>query len=272
LRRDGVMLVVKAGGRVLEKNLDGILRSLARRAMGGEMIIFIHGGGDLVSRFERRLGIEPRFVVSPQGVRSRYTDEQELEVYVMVMAGKLNKEIVARLQSLGVKAIGVSGADGGLLRAERKKKIVVVDENGRRRVIPGGYTGSIKCVNTELLEGLMRLGYLVVVSPIAIGMEGELLNVDADQAAASIASALRAEKLLILSDVDGVIVDGRVVDVIRAGEAEALQQRIGVGMNRKLMMCARAVSDGVREAIISSGLIEDPLIALEEEVGTRILP
>ena len=190
----------------------------------------------------------------------------------MVMAGKLNKEIVAKLQSLGAKAIGLSGADGSLLKAERKRRIVIIDERGRKRAIPGGYTGSIKAVNTELLERLLELGYLVVVSPIALGSEHELLNVDADQAAASIAKAAGAEKLLILSDVEGVLVDGRVVNVIRASEVDALQPKIGVGMNRKLMMCVKAISEGVRVAIISSGLIDDPLSALEKEIGTRILP
>ncbi|MCX8187200.1 MAG: [LysW]-aminoadipate/[LysW]-glutamate kinase, partial [Nitrososphaeria archaeon] len=234
------VLVVKAGGRALEQNLDGILRSLAERAAKGVEIVFVHGGGDVVSRYERLMGMEPKFVMSPQGIRSRYTDEKELEVYVMVMAGKLNKEIVSRLQSMGVKAVGLTGADGGILRAERKDKIVVVDDRRRKRVMPGGYTGSIKEVNTRLLEDLLAQGYTVVISPIALGSKCELLNVDADQAAASIARALKAEKLLILTDVEGVILDGRAVESIKAGEAEGLQPRLGAGMNRKVMMCAKA--------------------------------
>ena len=266
------MIVVKAGGRVLERNLDGVLKSLAKRSSEGMKIVFVHGGGDVVTRFEEKMGIEPKFVISPQGIKSRYTDERELEVYVMVMAGKLNKEIVAKLQSLGVEAIGLSGADGGLLRAERKKRIVIIDERGRKRAIQGGFTGSIKNVNTKLLEKLLNLGYLVVVSPIALGSEHELLNVDADQVAASIARAMKAEKLLILTDVEGVIIDGRIVSRISVGEVEELQPKIGVGMNRKVMMCARAVTEGVGAAIISSGLIDDPLLALEKECGTKIIP
>ena len=183
------MIVVKAGGRALEANLDKILESLAKHYKLGEKLIFVHGGGDTVSRYERLMGLEPRFITSPSGIRSRYTDEKELEVYVMVMAGKLNKEIVARLQALGVKAIGLSGADGGLLKAIRKKKLIIVDERGRKRVIKGGYTGSIKEVDVELLEKILDSGYLAVISPIAIGSEHELLNVDADQAASAIAMA-----------------------------------------------------------------------------------
>jgi len=266
------LFVVKVGGRALEANLDGILRSLAERAARGFELVFVHGGGDIVSRYEKAMGIEPRFVVSPQGIRSRYTDERELEVYVMVMAGKLNKVIVSRLQALGAKALGLTGADGGLMRAERKRRIVIVDERGRRRAIPGGYTGSIKEVNAELLRNLLGQGYLVVVSPIALSYDHELLNVDADQAAANIAKALRAEKLLILTDVEGVILDGEVVEEIKAEEADALRPKIGMGMNRKVMMCAKAVQEGVGSAIIASGLVKDPLSALEKRSGTAITP
>ena len=248
------------------------MRSLAERAARGMKIVFVHGGGDVVSRYERAMGIEPKFVMSPQGIRSRYTDERELEVYVMVMAGKLNKEIISKLQSLGAKAIGLSGADGGLMRAERKKRIVVVDERGRKRAISGGYTGKIREVNADLLKKLLEQGYLVVISPIALSYEHELLNVDADQAAANIAKAMKAEKLLILTDVEGVILDGKVIERIRVDEAESLRAKIGVGMNRKVMMCARAVREGVGAAVISSGLVEDPLSALEKSSGTTITP
>ncbi len=266
------MIVVKTGGRALEQNFDNIIRSLAEGFSKGLKLIFVHGGGDVVSRYERAMGIEPKFVISPQGIRSRYTDERELEVYVMVMAGKLNKEIVTRLQLHGAKAIGISGADGGLLKAERKKRIVIVDERGRRRAIPGGYTGRIREVNTELIEKLLEEGYLVVVSPIALGLEHELLNVDADQAAAKIAEALKAEKLLILTDVEGVRIDDEVLRELKADEIENLKLKIGVGMNRKVLMCSEAVKQGVGEAIIASGLGENPLAALQENRGTRIKP
>ncbi len=263
------MIVVKAGGRALESNMDGILRSISRRV--GEEVIFVHGGGDIVTRFEEALGIEPRFVVSPQGIRSRLTTKEEMEVFNMVMSGRLNKEIVAHLHRLGAKAVGLSGVDGGLMRAQRKKRIVIVDERGRRRVIEGGYTGSIKEVNTDLLKTLTRMGYIVVVAPVALGYEGELLNVDADQAASAIAGALMADQLIILTDVEGVIIDGALVKEIRVGEVEGLRGKIGVGMNRKLLMCARSVESGVSKAIIASGLVDDPLENVEKGAGTTII-
>lgn len=264
------MIVVKAGGRALAQNLDNIAKSIAKRALEGMGMIFVHGGGDLVSEYERRMGIESKFVISPQGIKSRYTDEAELEVFVMVMAGKLNKEIVSRLQRYGVSAVGISGADGGFLRAEKKKKIVIVDERGRARAIPGGYTGKIIEVSAGVAENLLNGFQVLVVAPIALGTEYELLNVDADQAAARISMGIRAEKLLMLTDVEGVVVNGNVLSLISANEAEKLQPKIGAGMNRKVMMCCEAVKSGVREAIISTGLTEDPLEALEREIGTRI--
>lgn len=112
----------------------------------------------------------------------------------------------------------------------------------------------------------------MVVSPIALGYGHELLNVDADQAAASIARAIKADRLLILTDVDGVILDGKVVENIRLGDVENIQSRLGVGMNRKVIMCARAVEGGVGAAIIASGLVDDPLSAIEKRSGTWITP
>ncbi|MEM2909673.1 MAG: [LysW]-aminoadipate/[LysW]-glutamate kinase [Nitrososphaerota archaeon] len=262
------MIVVKAGGRTLTQNRDKILNSIALRANRG--IIFVHGGGDIVSEYSKRMGIEPKFVTSPQGIRSRYTDEEEMEVYNMVMSGKLNKEIVSYLEKQGVKAVGISGVDACVLRAERKKKIVVLDERGRKRIIDGGYTGTIVSVNAELPQTLIEQGYVVVLSPVAIGTEGELLNVDGDQAAAAVARALRVEILVILTDVDGLILDGQLIREITPREARELLPRIGSGMNRKVMLAAETVEAGVERCIICSGLTEEPLLAVEHEYGTVI--
>lgn len=264
------LAVVKAGGRALEQNIDNILKSIANRTSNGLKMIFVHGGGDIVTKYEKLMGVEPKFVISPQGIRSRYTGEEELEVYVMVMAGKMNKEIVARLNSLEVKAVGLTGADGGFMRAERKRKIVILDEYNRRRIIPGGYTGMIKEVEVGILKMLIDHGYTPIIAPIALGEEGELLNVDADQAAARIAESIPAEKLLILTDVEGVLIDGKITEEIKVDNINSIRSKIGFGMNRKVLMCARVVRSGVRETIISSGLLEDPLKALEKDIGTRI--
>lgn len=264
-----MVIVIKAGGRALSKNLDGIVRDIAEVTQR-ENIVFAHGGGDEVTEMCKKLGIEPKFVVSPEGIRSRYTDERELEVYVMVMAGKINKSIVSKLIALNIRSIGITGADGPTLIAERKKKIVVVDERGRKRVIDGGYTGRIVKVDTGLLNKLLDDKYVIVVAPIAVDNEGTLLNVDGDQAAYAIASALKASVLVILTDVEGVIINGSLVKKIAISEVDNILKDVGFGMNRKIMLAKKAVEEGVGKVVISSGLIENPVTKALQGVGTVI--
>lgn len=264
-----MVIVVKAGGRALSRNLSGIVKDLANLVQQKD-IVFVHGGGDEVTEMCKRLGIEPKFVVSPEGIRSRYTDENELEVFVMVMAGKLNKAIVSKLIALNIRAIGISGADGPTLIAERKKRIIVVDERGRKRVIDGGYTGKIIRVETNLLQKLISERYVVIVAPIAIDGDGTLLNVDGDQAAYAIATALKASDLIILSDVEGVIIDGNIVKKIKASEIDEMLKNIGFGMNRKVMLAKDVLEEGVGRVIIASGLSENPITNALMGIGTVI--
>ncbi len=264
-----MVLVVKVGGRALTSNLKEIVRDLASVALE-ERVVLVHGGGDIVTEYSRRLGIEPKIMVSASGVRFRYTDEDELEVFVMVMAGKLNKEIVSTLIGFGAQAVGVSGVDGSLLLAERKRRVIIVDERGRKRVIPGGYTGRVVSVNKHLLRILLGAGYAVVVAPVAVDQHGTMLNVDADQAAAAIAGALSADALIMLSDVDGVIVDGEVLRRIRSEEIPSLARSVGKGMNRKLMMAEQALKAGVKRVVIASGIVRSPITKALNGGGTVI--
>ncbi len=252
------MYVVKVGGKVLDRNLAKVVESVGKEASKVPLVL-AHGGGNVVTEYCKRLGVEPKFITSPEGIRSRYTDKDELEVYVMVMAGKLNKEIVSRLVSYGVKAVGITGADGPTLIAERKKRVVIIDERGRKRVIDGGYTGRLVTVNSNLLRTFLDNGYTPVIAPIAIDGEGNLLNVDADQVAFKVSSTLKADKLIILTDVPGVLINGEVVRRIRTGEIDEVVSKVGAGMNRKLIEAANAVRSGVGEVIIASGVTEDPL-------------
>lgn len=264
-----MLLVVKAGGNVLDRNLEKLLDSISEHSKEHK-IVFVHGGGNIVSKYSKKLGVEPKFVISPSGVRSRYTDEKELEVYVMVMAGKINKEIVSKLQLRGANVVGLSGADGKLLYAKRKEKIIVIDERGRKRIIPGGYTGKIIDVNVNLIKTLLNSGFIVVIAPIAYGTKGELLNVDGDQAAYAIATHLKSDMLILLSDVEGVYYEGKLIEHLSVNEAKEFFKKVGLGMNRKMLMAAQAVEAGVGEAIISSGLVEDPIKTAVERKGTVI--
>ncbi len=263
------MYVIKVGGKVLDRNLPKVVESISRE-LSKTPIVLAHGGGNVVTEYCRRLGVEPKFVTSPEGIRSRYTDRGELEVYVMVMAGKLNKEIVAGLVARGVKAVGITGADGPTLIAERKKRIVVIDERGRKRVIDGGYTGRVVSVNSDLLKTFLSNGYTVVVAPIAIDDEGNMLNVDADQVAFKISSTLRVDKLIILTDVPGVFVDGEVVKHIKADEVGDILSKVGAGMNRKLIEALNAIRSGVGEVVITSGIVEDPVGEVLRGNGTVV--
>ncbi|MFN3805004.1 MAG: [LysW]-aminoadipate/[LysW]-glutamate kinase [Pyrobaculum sp.] len=256
------MMVVKIGGSVFCKDPTKALSNLASHIDS----VVIHGGGCYVNELLRRVGLEPRFLTHPGGVVSRYTDYETLKIFVMAMSW-VNKYIVAFLNAAGVEAVGLTGADGGVVKARRKERVLVVDERGRQRVVDGGYVGRI----TEVDVNKLAPPPLKVLAPIALSERGELLNVDGDQLAFEVAARSRAERLVILSDVDGVLVGGRVVPRLTAGEAEALAKSDGVwgGMRRKLLMAAEAARGGV-EVVISSGLVERPIDAALAGAGTHI--
>jgi len=267
------MIVLKIGGDIFEKGMTEELSKDIQRILEREKIVLVHGGGDEVTRIAERLGKKQVFIKSPSGIRSRYTDEETVQIYTMVMTGKINKAIVLWLLSQGISAVGLSGLDAAILKAERKKQLVIIDENNRKRIIEGGYTGKIYQVNTELLEVLIANGYVPVIAPAAVGTDYELLNVDSDRAAAQIAGSLNAEKVIFLTDVKGILLDGKYVEKLPLGEAEQLLPKMGPGMDKKVLASIEAVKAGVKEAIISSGLMEEPIVkAVNHEVGTVITP
>ena len=267
-----MLVVVKAGGRTLMNNMNNIVKSIVNRK--DLDVVFVHGGGDLVDEWERKMGMEPQFKVSASGIKFRYTDEKELEVFVAVLGGLLNKRIVTEFYKLGRNAFGMTGADGPSVIAERKKRVIVKERRGERevkRALPGGYTGKIVEVRPEPFKALLSTGEVPVVAPIALGRDGELLNVNGDQMAAEIAKALKADALLLLTDVPGVLVDGKVVKEIKAEEAESFaKEKIGPGMNIKVIMAGRVAMEGTK-VVIADGTTEDPLKVLETREGTWIV-
>lgn len=233
--------------------------------------ILVHGGGNTVTSIAEKLGVHQKFVTSPEGFRSRYTDAETIQVFTMVMAGKINKEIVQRLQGRKISGIGLSGIDGGLIRGERKQKLVVKDERGRRRMIEGGYTGKITQVDGSLLQTLLKEGYVPVIAPIALGSENELLNLDGDRTAAYVAGAVRADILLLLTDVEGVSLASTVVPRLSAAEAKRRIPDLGPGMITKVYAALEALSMGVSKVMISSGYRENPFTsAIEGQAGTVV--
>jgi len=266
-----LVVVVKFGGDLVANKevLDRLAQDIAEVSEKDKVVV-VHGGGDVVTMIAEKLGKPQVFITSPDGFRSRYTDKETAEIYMMVMAGKINKEVVISLLKAGVKALGVSGVDGGLLRAERKKRLVIIDERGRKRAIEGGYTGRIMGVNVEMLKGLLEMGFVPVVAPVALGDENEVLNVDGDRAAAHIAGALKAETLVLLTDVDGVMIDGKLVDKMSLSKARSALKRVGAGMITKLYATIEALEEGVEKVIIASGLKERPVTSSLMGRGTVI--
>ncbi|MGE3911874.1 MAG: acetylglutamate kinase, partial [Chloroflexota bacterium] len=219
--------------------------------------VIVHGGGPMISEWQGRMGLEPKFVDG-----RRFTDEITLDLARMVLIGKANSDLVAHLVSLGGKAVGLSGIDGGLIKARLRDPAL-------------GLVGEVTHVDLGPVKALMDAGYLVVVAPSATDENGQPLNVNADSIAGDIARALHAEKLVMFTDVDGVRgADGQVLsaltvyqvsDLIRSGE-------ISGGMIPKVEACVRAL-DTVPRAHILDGRVEHALLGelfTDAGVGTMI--
>jgi acetylglutamate/LysW-gamma-L-alpha-aminoadipate kinase len=264
-------IVIKIGGDLIKNGLSQDLVNEIHSLSKENEIVIVHGGGDIVTEIATKLGHPPKFVTSPKGFRSRYTDKETIEIFSMVMAGKINKEIISTLQEKGVNALGLSGLDGGLVRAQRKNQIIIVNERGRKMLLEGDYSGTISQVNESLFNLLLERGYVPVVSALAMGEKAEPLNVDGDRMGANIAAAIQAGKLILLTDVQGVLVDDKPLSILSVHETENLLDKIGPGMVTKLYASMEAVEKGVDEVCIASGLVENAITrALNNENGTVV--
>jgi [amino group carrier protein]-L-2-aminoadipate/L-glutamate 6-kinase len=254
------MIVIKIGGSIVE-NLDPSAIYDIGNIVKKDKLVIVHGGGKEVTNTAIKLGKEQKFIVSPSGVKSRYTDRETILIYTMVMSGKINKSIVGMLLRQGIKAVGITGIDGGILRAVRKKKLLIINDYGRKMMIEGGYTGKINAFDPSLVDILINSGYVPVISPIALSEEFDFLNVDGDRAAAYIAGGVKADKVIFVTDVSGLILDDKVVTNMTLEEAKAALPRIGFGMEKKILACTEAIEMGVKEAIIASGQVHNPISA-----------
>ena len=266
------MIVVKVGGGK-GIDLDAFCRDLASTIKGGADIVLVHGGSHETNVLSERLGKPPRFVTSISGVESRYTDRETLEIFTMVYIGKVNKYIVEQLQRHGVNAVGLSGIDGRLLEGSRKPFIKVV-EDGKRKVLRDDYTGKVEKVNVSLVRLLQDNGYTLVVAPPAISYESEAINVDGDRAAAVLAAALGAEKLVILSNVPGLLRnpedESTLITEIRREQIERYADFAKGRMKKKVMGAAEALQEGVREVIFADARVEGCVVRALEGKGTVI--
>ncbi len=254
------MITIKIGGSVVDGLHPSIIADL-KKVSEQEKVILVHGGGKEVTKISEALGKEQKFIVSPGGIKSRFTDKETVEIFTMVMSGKINKMIVGMLQKNGINAVGLSGVDGKIIQAERKKKLIVINEKGRKMAIDGGYTGKIKDVNSSLIKSILDQGYVPVISPVAISEEFDFLNVDGDRAAAYVAGKMRSDKILFLTNVDGLLMDDKLVKKLSLVEAKEILPKIGFGMEKKILAATESLEMGVKQALIASGQRENPISA-----------
>ena len=252
------MITIKIGGSVID-NLHPTTISDIKKVVEREGVIIVHGGGKEVTKVSEQLGKEPKFIVSPSGIKSRYTDQETVEIFTMVMSGKINNTIVRLLQKNGINAIGLSGVDAKVLQAERKKKLLIINEKGRKQAIDGGYTGKITEVNAKFVKSLLEQGYTPVISPIAISEEYDFLNVDGDRAAAYVAGKVQTDKVLFITNVDGLLMDDKLVTDLSLAEAKEIRPKVGFGMEKKILAATEAIDMGVKEALIANGQKENPI-------------
>lgn len=278
-RFKGKDFVLKVSGKVTEdhSNLSSLAEEVALLHQVGIRVTAVHGGGAQATRLAERLGMETRLING-----RRVTDEETLEVVKMVFAGKISVEILSALRAHGVNAVGVSGIDGNVVLARRRsKKRLLNRETGKRELVDFGNVGDVVDVDLRLLRTLLDAGYVPVVSPLAADEEGHVYNVNADAIAAAIAVELSAEKLILLSDVPGVLARAKdpdsVVSELTAAQARRLARSPEVtgGMVAKLEEVARVAESGVRAVHIVNGNQRNALLSEifgDRGSGTMIVP
>jgi len=276
-RFHGKKILIKYGGHAMieEEAMDSTARDTVLLKYVGMEPIVVHGGGPEISRAMNKMGKEPKFI---EGLR--VTDEETMEIVKMVLVGKINTSIVSKICFHGGKGIGLSGKDSQLLLAKKKAPHIIKDEKtGEELEIDLGLVGEIESVNPEILEMLTSNGYIPIISPIGIDKNAETLNLNADTVAGEVAANVGAEKLILLTDVPGILEDPKdpntLIEKISIDELDDLikEDIIRGGMLPKALTCIQAIRDGVSSAHIIDGRIEHSLlleIFTKKGIGTMI--
>lgn len=270
----GKTLVIKYGGAAQTKDelKELFSQDIAMLNFIGIRTVIVHGGGPKISATMEKMGKKPEFVHG-----QRVTDQETMDIVEMVLGGLVNKEIVALINKHGGKAVGLSGKDGGLIRAQKKTIRKVTPETGVSEIVDLGLVGEVTSIDPSILDVLERSGFIPVISPIGVGPEGETLNINADYVASAVASALRAEKLILLTDVAGLLnKKGTVISTLKKGQIARLVKdgTISGGMLPKVQACMNALEQGVGKTHIVDGRIPHCLlleIFTKEGIGTEIL-
>ena len=268
------MLVIKLGGSA---GIDpaATLDDLAG-LWPGERIVFVHGANAALDAFQRQVGHEPRLVTSSTGQVSRFTDPETMDDFLAIYAGRVNKRLVEGLQMRGVNAVGLTALDGGIARGPRKDTIRIV-EDGKPKVLRGDYAGSIRQIDTRLIDLLLDNGYLPVLTPPAVSLNGEAINVDGDKLSLRLAEALNATALIILSNTAGLLADlddpTSLVRVINTGDpasVDASMTAAGGRMKKKVQAGIDAVAAGIGRVVFADARIDQPVSRALAGEGTVV--
>ena len=269
-------ILIKYGGHAMidEDAMSSTVRDTVLLKYVGMEPLIVHGGGPEISRSMDKLGKEPKFI---KGLR--VTDEETMEIIEMVLVGKISTAIVSQISYHDGKGISLSGKDSRLIFAHKKPVSKVTSESGGEEEIDLGLVGEIDCINTDLLEMFLKNNYIPVISPVGIADDGSSLNLNADTAAGEIASSVDAEKLIILTDVPGVLRDPNdpdsLIQRIKIDEVPDLIEEgvISGGMIPKIETCVKAIEDGVKSCHIIDGRKKHSLlleIFTKNGIGTMI--
>jgi acetylglutamate kinase len=277
-RFKGQTFVVKLSGKVTEnqENLISLAEEMALLHQVGIRICVVHGGGKQLSELAKQLGVEQTIIEG-----RRVTDDATLDMAKMIFAGKINTDILAALRNRGIEAVGLSGVDGNIVHAERRPpKEILNRETGVRDKVDFGHVGDVVQINARLLTVLLDHGYLPVISSLGADAEGMVFNINADTIAAEIAVQLRAEKLILLSDVDGIYLTAGApqtklsrLTATEAGELISSGAASG-GMIPKLQSIVVLLERGVHSAHIISGTKRNALLSeifTDKGTGTMIV-
>ena len=260
----GKIVVIKYGGNAMTSEFlkQQVMEDIVLLWLTGVKVVLVHGGGPEINDLMSRLGKRPEFV---NGLR--VTDEETAEIVQMVLAGKINKSLVNILESKGGRAIGLSGIDDRLIQARQKNPAL-------------GFVGEIEKINPEPVNDLLNLGYIPVISTVGCGDNGEIFNINGDTAAACVAGALRAERLVMMTDIAGILRDvndpSSLIPEISIEEAKKLYSEgiISGGMIPKVECCIRAINEGVEKVIIMDGRVPHSVLMellTDEGAGTMFL-
>jgi acetylglutamate kinase len=269
----GMTIVIKYGGHAMvdEQLKADFARDITLMKFTGLNPVVIHGGGPQINKVLDQMGMQHQFI---KGMR--LTDEATMDVVEMVLGGKVNKDIVTQINKQGGKAVGLSGKDGGLIRAKKLHIVYQEDENKPPEIIDPGLVGQVTQINPSIINTLSREGFIPIIAPVGTGDSGETYNINADLVASSMAAALSAKRLIFLTDVEGVLnLSGELISSIDMEKIDQMikEKAISGGMIPKIECALEALKNGVEKVHIINGSKRHALLLelfTDKGIGTEV--